>query len=147
MWKGLLRPKLTVMDTGNPVIDAQSAFARERRRRRVRRVAGWLLRRPQEHLVSLDCVLGSQPPRRRTVGMRTIPLDSIVGTAEASKERAFDAEFRPSGIGRDRWERIWVANHAGQPLPPISVFKVGDQHYVEDGHHRVSVAHSLGMAA
>src|SRR3954462_15605769 len=122
MWKGLLRPKLTVMDTGNPVIDAQSAFARERRRRRVRRVAGWLLRRPQEHIVSLDCVLGSQPPRRRTVGMRTISLDSSGGPAEASKERAFDAQFRPSGIARNRWERIWAASRRGSSLPPISVF-------------------------
>jgi hypothetical protein len=30
-------------------------------------------------------------------------------------------------------------------VPPIQVFKVGDDYYVEDGHHRVSVAHVIGQ--
>ena len=137
------------MDTGNPVIDAQSAFARERRRRRRHEAASWLLRRrDQSHLVSLDCALGGAAPARRSaVGLTTIPLDSIVGTAESAKERAFDGSFRPPSTSRDRWQRLWMASRSGRSLPPISVFKVGDRHYVEDGHHRVSVAHSLGMAA
>ena len=25
-------------------------------------------------------------------------------------------------------------------MPPISVYRIGDMHFVEDGHHRVSVA-------
>jgi hypothetical protein len=29
-------------------------------------------------------------------------------------------------------------------LPPRSVYRVGDRHYVCDGHHRVSVAGALG---
>jgi hypothetical protein len=32
----------------------------------------------------------------------------------------------------------------GDELPPIDVYKVGDGYYVIDGHHRVSVARSLG---
>jgi hypothetical protein len=35
----------------------------------------------------------------------------------------------------------------GGALPPISVYRLGERHFVRDGHHRVSVAHSLGMAA
>jgi hypothetical protein len=35
--------------------------------------------------------------------------------------------------------------HRGDPLPPISVYRVGDVHFVKDGHHRVSVARSLGL--
>jgi hypothetical protein len=31
----------------------------------------------------------------------------------------------------------------GTPLPPISVYRVGDRHFVRDGHHRVSVACAL----
>jgi hypothetical protein len=136
------------MDTGNPVIDAQSAFAREQRRRRRNQALHWLLRRPHTGLVPLDCALGSEPPARQTrVGVRTIPLESIVGTAEAAKQRTFDADFRPPSTSRERWQRLWMAGRSGRSLPPISVFRVGDQHYVEDGHHRVSVAHSLGMAA
>jgi len=29
-------------------------------------------------------------------------------------------------------------------MPPIKVFRIGDMHFVEDGHHRVSVARTTG---
>jgi hypothetical protein len=29
-------------------------------------------------------------------------------------------------------------------MPPISVYRIGDMHFVEDGHHRVSVARAQG---
>jgi hypothetical protein len=29
-------------------------------------------------------------------------------------------------------------------MPPIDVYRIGDMHFVEDGHHRVSVARALG---
>jgi hypothetical protein len=45
---------------------------------------------------------------------------------------------------RARWERIANAARRGEPLPPISVYRVGDVHFVRDGHHRVSVARALG---
>ena len=32
-------------------------------------------------------------------------------------------------------------------MPPISVYRVGEAHYIRDGHHRVSVARALGAAA
>ena len=48
---------------------------------------------------------------------------------------------------RRRWEGIWLANRRGTAVPPISVFRVGGRYYVDDGHHRVSVANALGMAA
>jgi hypothetical protein len=138
------------METGNLMIDAQAAFARERRRHRRERATRWLLRRPctERRLARLDEALGGAPPAlRRDVGLRAIPLDSIVGSAEAAKIRSFDRRFRPPAASRRRWERLWVAGRRGAVLPPISVFRVGDQHFVDDGHHRVSVAHSLGMAA
>ena len=36
------------------------------------------------------------------------------------------------------------AQRRGQPMPPIKVFRIGDMHFVEDGHHRVSVARAQG---
>jgi hypothetical protein len=138
------------METGNTVIDAQSAFARERRRRRREKATSLLLRRPAEcnRLMALERALGSAPPvPRSSPGLRSVPLDSIVGTAEAAKERAFDKDFRPPDTSRERWQRIWIAGRRGESLPPVSLFRVGDRHFVSDGHHRVSVAHSLGMAA
>jgi hypothetical protein len=32
-------------------------------------------------------------------------------------------------------------------MPPISVYRVGEEHVVRDGHHRVSVARDLGLGA
>jgi hypothetical protein len=138
------------METGNLTIDAQTAFARQQRRRRRQRAAGWLLRRPQEstRLGSLEQALGGRPAAvRRRAGLEAVPLDSIVGTAEAAKTRSFDRRFRPPSSSRHRWERLWIAGRRGAALPPISVYRLGDQHFVRDGHHRVSVAQALGMAA
>ena len=79
----------------------------------------------------------------RQLGLQTIPLESIVGTVDRSRE--FDREFRPtSGRPRDRWQRIAAAMRRGQAMPPIEVYRVGDLHFVKDGHHRVSVAKALG---
>jgi hypothetical protein len=138
------------MYTGNLLIDAQSAFARERRSRRRAQAVRWLTRRSRActRLLSLDQELGSAPPAARcTLGLRAIPLDSIVGTTESSKAETFDGQFRPPPISRGRWQRLWMAARRGSPLPPISVVQLGERHFVVDGHHRVSVAHSLGMSA
>jgi ParB-like chromosome segregation protein Spo0J len=136
------------METGNLMIDAQSAFSREQRRRRRARALGWLTRRPNSGLASLDAALqAGAPAARRSTGLHPIPVESIVGTAEQAKTRTFDRRFRPGAVSRGRWERLWMAGRRGASLPPISVYRLGDEHFVRDGHHRVSVARSLGMAA
>jgi hypothetical protein len=138
------------METGNMLVDAQTAFSRQLRRRRGSGLVNWLRRRPREstRLVSLEQALGSAPPaQRRRAGLEAIPLESVVGTAEPAKARVFDCAFRPPQASRRRWEGLWMASRRGNPLPPISVYRLGDVHYVDDGHHRVSVARALGMAA
>ncbi len=130
------------------MVDAQTAFAREQRRRRRARALGWLTRRGSGCLASLEQVLGTGAPTlRRATGLHAIALDSIVGTAEQAKTRTFDGGFRPASSSRRRWEGLWIAGRRGAALPPISVYRLGDRHFVRDGHHRVSVARSLGMAA
>jgi hypothetical protein len=39
---------------------------------------------------------------------------------------------------------VWLAEHQGRPLPPISVLRAGDGYVLRDGHHRVSVARARG---
>src|SRR5215210_351434 len=76
-------------------------------------------------------------------GLQRVPLDSIVGTVDRTKE--FDRAFRPTSPRlRARWQRIAEAQRRGESFPPISVYRIGDLHFVRDGHHRVSVARSLG---
>ena len=82
----------------------------------------------------------------RSLGLQTIALDSIVGTVGRTRE--FDRSFRPtSNRIRPRWERIANAQRRGEDMPPISVYRIGDVHFVRDGHHRVSVARAQGRDA
>src|SRR4051794_25375742 len=129
--------------TGSAPIDAEKAFdhmARARRRAALRR----RLRREAK-----DGRLPVYDPRRRTRvggGVREIPLRAIAGTVEPNRAAQFDCAFRPVASARPRWTRVWLAQHRGAILPPISVVPVGDKYAVSDGHHRVSVALANGAA-
>ena len=46
---------------------------------------------------------------------------------------------------RNKWERVDRAFVRGEELPPVSLYKIGDQYFVEDGNHRVSVARYQGV--
>lgn len=81
---------------------------------------------------------------RKRSGVKDIPVEQIVGTL--SRDSDFDHKFRPLKSSlRDRWINVYLALENGG-WEPIIVHKIGEQYYVEDGHHRVSVARSLGMA-
>jgi hypothetical protein len=133
--------------TGLNTADAQDDFLRARRRQSVARLARFLSRERGDIDVILpfdEVVAALGRTGERSLGLRAIPLDSIVGTVDRKTD--FDREFRPTTSRvRTRWERIAAAMHRGDPLPPISVYRVGDVHFVKDGHHRVSVARSLGL--
>src|SRR5439155_281724 len=79
-------------------------------------------------------------------GVLEIPVDRIVGSvAPDAKTGDFDPGFLPVNRRmRERWTRIYQAMVEGDELPPIDVYKVDDNYYVIDGHHRVSVARNLG---
>ena len=81
---------------------------------------------------------------QRDLGLQSIRLDSIVGTV-ARRHGEFDRKFRPTSGGvRGRWEGIATARRRGQAMPPINVYRIGELHFVEDGHHRVSVGRAMG---
>src|SRR3954463_8435509 len=81
----------------------------------------------------------------RYVGFQRGDLGAILGPVDRAAHGGFDRQFRPTTARvRARWERIANAARRGEPLPPISVYRIGDVHFVRDGHHRVSVARALG---
>jgi hypothetical protein len=82
-------------------------------------------------------------PRRR-LGVQTIAIESIAGSTDAHKAEAFDRALRPPEWSRGRWTQLYTAAQRGTELPPVSVYRVGEQHYLRDGHHRASVARALG---
>ncbi len=83
-------------------------------------------------------------PNRKFIGVQDIPVEQIIGTLNRNND--FDHKFRPlKSYLRDRWINVYLSLEKDD-WTPIVVHKVGDGYYVEDGHHRVSVARSLGRA-
>ena len=138
--------RLGGMDTGFPASDAQTDFTRARREGALARLTARLRREPSDFdlILPFEEVLAAfGRTGQRSLGLRSIALDSIVGTVDRSKE--FDRSFRPTSRRvRGRWERIAEAQRRGGDMPPISVYRIGALHFVKDGHHRVSVARAQG---
>lgn len=63
----------------------------------------------------------------------SVPLDSVTG-------RGFGiAQSNP------RVKSAVEGYKSGANIPPVVLTRVGDEHHIADGHHRVAAARSLGM--
>lgn len=79
-------------------------------------------------------------------GIVEVPLERIVGTVD--RELEFNRFFLPREESlRKRWKAIKALAEGPRGFPPIELYKVGDVYFVVDGHHRVSVARSMGQPA
>ena len=117
------------------------------RARAFRRSLGTILTGRAQRLRSIEPALRAAGLEGRSFGgVKEIPVDHIVGSvAPDAKTADFDPAFLPVNRRlRERWTRIYQAMVEGDELPPIDVYKVDDNYYVIDGHHRVSVARDLG---
>src|SRR5215813_7207132 len=98
-------------DTGFPRADVENDFLRARRRQFLAALAHRLRgeRSGANRLVPLDDVVGPLGWRgQRQLGLQTIRLDTVVGTA--GPRRDFDRRFRPTSTRvRFRWERLALA--------------------------------------
>ena len=86
-----------MLDTGFPRADAENDFLRARRRQFLAALRNRLRGRPVDsgRLVPLDEIVGSLGWRgQRQLGLQTIRLDTIGGTAGARRD--FDRCFRPA---------------------------------------------------
>lgn len=78
------------------------------------------------------------------VGLRTIPVDEIAGTAVGGGDQR-GGDFLPLRPFRNRnwagrWQRLNRAQNDLAILPPIEVVKHGGRYWVIDGHNRVASA-------
>src|SRR5215213_4361866 len=121
-------------------------FSRARRKAFLRRVGAYLRRDPgSNQLLSFDEVKGVLGTVSQVyLGMREVPVSDIVGSV--GRHRDFDRAFLPSkpDLG-NRWRRIDEIMDKGEVLPPVSLYKIGDAYFVQDGNHRVSVARQRGV--
>jgi hypothetical protein len=125
---------------------AEIDFDRARFRAFLREAANLIARRPNE-LVSFDAVRHSLVAYGSSYrGIQTVPIEQIVGSA-TNRYTDFDRAFLPAQVRtKSRWKRIDQLRMAGEELPPIQLYKLGDLYFVRDGHHRVSVARQMGQA-
>jgi hypothetical protein len=135
-------------DSGFVAADAERDLRRARRHRAWSRLWG-RLRRSSSRTIGLlafdDVAAELGATARHDLGVQPVDLDTIVGSVGRSGD--FDRCFRPGPkIDGRRWESLDRAMRSGQSLPPITVYRIGGLHYVQDGHHRVSVAHAVGLS-
>jgi len=125
-----------------PLLRAGRSHSTARRRGRWRRLARRLAGRPTE-LLRLGEVQDRLPQMAQSyVGLRTIPIDRIVGSVDRGVE--FDRDFGPlSNRSSERWRRLVEVFPVGN-FPPIDVYELGGGYFVEDGHHRVALARHRG---
>jgi hypothetical protein len=125
----------------------ENDFQRARRREVLARLAHRLLREPDDVNLILpfdEVVAALGMEGENYLGLETIPLGTVVGTVDSRRD--FDRRFRPTSARvRERWEGLALAQKRGEPMPPIDVYRVGDLHFVRDGHHRVSIALANGQ--
>ena len=130
---------------GWSLIEAEHAYRRLARQRRRAEFAARLRHRSPHTLGYLPTDAGwAAVAHRRRLGVQPIAIDSIVGSVDGPKALAFDRCFRPPRWSRGRWTQMCLAVRRGTAMPPIAVYRVGGEHYVRDGHHRVSVNRALG---
>ena len=65
------------------------------------------------------------------------------------RDEAYDviATLRGGGVsGQAGALRLGIARalRSGESLPPVTLYRVGGRHFVQDGHHRVSASRAVG---
>ncbi|MFL5669385.1 MAG: hypothetical protein ACJ77U_08360 [Chloroflexota bacterium] len=135
-----------IVDRIGAAIDGVEQRIAERPGARVRRVR----RMGAMPLTNLN---DAHPDARRArhvqVGLRTIPVDEIAGTAIGGGDQR-GGDFLPLKPFRGRnwagrWLRLQQAQRDLAVLPPIEVVKYADRYWVTDGHNRVGLALYTGQ--
>ncbi len=78
----------------------------------------------------------------RQRGLQEVDVQAIVGSV--NRYHDFDRAFLPRHADRDRLLLLTEALERGEEFPAISLYKVGDAYFVEDGHHRLAAARRRG---
>jgi len=113
------------------------------RRGRWAKIKAWLTRRSRRlypmETIHKSCATGN----RRRVGLRMVPLSQIRGSN--SRVRDFDIDFYPlQAYDETRWAGVAAALNTGKTLKPVKLIQIENIYFVQDGHHRISIAQAQG---
>ena len=107
------------------------------------RLWSFFSRRPNMLRCLAEVTASSKIKSRHYAGIQAVPIARIRGSEARSKD--FDADFRPTQTNtKDRWMSIAIARRLGVALPALQLIQVGEDYFVRDGHHRISVARAMG---
>ncbi len=121
---------------------ALDAYRRSLESGKASRVFGIMTGR-RNQLAKLEAADGKGNRSQHEAGLQSVPIRLIRGTEGRSGD--FDRNFHPlSDKTRDRWLSIYRAEADGLEMPAVELIRKGDCYYVRDGHHRISVARSMG---
>lgn len=99
-----------------------------------------LTRRPRRLLPLNEIKAACAVHAHRDAGIRTVPISQICGSNGRSDD------FDPlQDHSKRRWLRVAALRRRGKVLPPVELVQIEDVYYVQDGHHRISVAQALGQ--
>ena len=102
--------------------------------------------RTSGQLLDLNKIPGLHTRAQHFGGLRSVAIKKICGSLGRTKD--FDCEFNPLDIRlRDRWQSVAIAHLHNSGLSPVELIQVGECYFVQDGHHRISVARALGQCA
>ena len=128
-------------------IQSEAEFSRARRRGFWESMHGLATGHPSYLLPFDEVIKGLPAPPTLDLGLQDIPLKYIGGSA--GRTRDFTHHFMPlmsDERGKERWRTIYYLAVSGAGFPPVEVSQLGSLYFVQDGHHRVSVARYLGWS-
>ncbi|NLE76096.1 MAG: hypothetical protein GX605_05020 [Chloroflexi bacterium] len=113
------------------------------RRKATREILWGKLRRAPADCLSFETVrVALGLTFRMAEGLQNVPLDLIIGSV--SRHRDFTRHFYPARDDlHSRWMRVAIAMQT-TGLGPVSLYRIGEAYFVDDGNHRVSVARAMG---
>jgi hypothetical protein len=131
---------------GQAMVAAQRLYQQARSRSWFDKVRSALSGHPRR-LPDLGQVLANcKGLGQRSLGTQIVPISQIRGSTNGGRCRDFDADFRPLKThNQARWLGVASAWQQRVKLPPVVLVQVGSFYFVEDGHHRLSVAKALGQ--
>jgi len=126
-------------------IESDAEFDRAKMRGFWEKMLGRLINRSPCPIPFAQAIATFDSEQTINLGLRDVSLKDIVGSV--GRHQDFTRTFMPcysNRSARERWRAIYTRAVTGAGFPPVELYKIGDEYFVRDGHHRVSVARYLG---
>lgn len=123
---------------------AQETFINARKQGAWHSLKNRLLRKPNRLESYAEVTARGQLSQQHELGTQPVEIKQIVGSMGRADD--FDRQFYPrNSLNVERWMNIALAVYQGAALPAVELIKIGNQYFVKDGHHRISVASTHGQ--